>query len=310
MSSFTLVTGASGFVGRELCKQLTASGHSIRRTSRTTQLTDVVQIGNIDGTTDWRHALENCDAVVHLAARVHVMEDTAADPLTAFREVNTLGTLHLAREAAAMGIRKFVFLSSIKVNGESGFFSNESPPSPEDPYAISKFEAERGLRSISNDTGMGVVILRPPLVYGPGVGANFLRLLKAIDKKVPLPLGSVKNRRSLIYLGNLVDAIKCTLTHNSALGKTYLLSDGEALSTPELIMSIATALECSPRLISTPTKLMRIAGHLLGKQKEIDRLLGSLVVDSSSIRDDLAWVPPFTVPEGLLLTARWFREQQ
>lgn len=304
-----LVTGANGFVGRAVCDRLETTGRSVKRAVRRASRPNEIEVGDIGSRTDWQSALAECDAIVHLAARVHVMHDQAADPLDEFREVNTRGTLNLARQAAQSGIKRFVFLSSVKVNGESGLFGADDEPAPQDAYGVSKAEAEEGLREIARETGMEVVILRPPLIYGPGVGANFFRLMRAVDKGMLLPFGLVKNRRSLVYLGNLVGAIVCCLDHPAAAGKTYLVSDADDVSTPELVALIANALGRSPRLFPVPPGLMRFAGRLLGKGQEVDRLLGSLAVDSSAMHRDLQWTPAFTIQQGLSATAAWYRER-
>jgi nucleoside-diphosphate-sugar epimerase len=296
-----LVTGANGFVGRELVAGLEADGVAVEAATRQ-------RVGDIGAATDWTAALSGCSTVVHLAARVHVMHDAVSDPLLAFREVNAAGTLNLARQAAAENVRRFVYLSSIKVNGEGREepYRESDNPAPQDPYAISKWEAEQGLRQIEQETGMDVVILRPPLVYGPGVKANFLRLLAAVDKGWPLPLGAVENRRSLLYLGNLVDAIQLCLEHPAAAGKTYLLSDGEDVSSPELLRRLARVMGRPSRLLPMPPAWLRFAGGLLGRRVEVERLLGTLVVDSSLIRTALGWSPPFRLDEGLTETVRHY----
>jgi nucleoside-diphosphate-sugar epimerase len=303
-----LVTGANGFVGRALCEHLSLIGRQVKCAVRNATASNEVEMGNIGSKSSHQSALSGCDAVVHLAARVHVMHDTTSDPLDAFREVNTYGALNLARQAAQVGVRRFVFLSSAKVNGESGEFFDEDEPHPQDNYAVSKWEAELGLREIGRETGMEVIILRPPLVYGPGVAANFLRLMRTVNRGLPLPFGAIKNRRSLIYLGNLVAAIVQCLDHPVAVGKTYLVSDAEDVSTPMLITKLANALDCSPRLLAIPPVALRLFGGLLGKGQEIDRLLGSLAVDCSAIRHDLGWIPPYAMDEGLFATASWFRQ--
>jgi nucleoside-diphosphate-sugar epimerase len=265
-------------------------------------------VGDIGPETDWHVALGGVEAVVHLAARVHVMRDTSVDPLAAFRAVNTEGTLNLARQAAAAGVKRFIFVSSIKVNGEG----RDSPytefdlPAPQDAYAISKWEAEQGLREIESATGMEVVILRPPLVYGPGVGANFLRLMRSVERGWPMPFGRVDNRRSLLYLGNFTDAIRVCLDHPAAAGKTFLVSDGDDVSSADLIRRLALAM-CRPaRLLPVPPSWLRAAGVLFGRGAEVDRLLGSLCVDSSQIRRELGWRPPFSMDEGLRQTADYY----
>ncbi len=318
-----LVTGASGFVGRELCACLEAGEHEVVRAARQPRGEggDVI-VGDIGLDTDWRFALtpspsplgrgESVDVVVHLAARVHVMHDEATDPLAEFRKVNVEGTLNLARQAAAAGVRRFVFLSSVKVNGEGRDvpYRETDAAAPQDAYAVSKWEAEQGLMAIAQETGMEVVILRPPLVYGPGVGANFLRLLRMVERGVPLPLGAIDNRRSLLYLGNLVDAIALCLAHPAAANRTYLVADGEDVSTPELIRRLAALMGGPARLWPVPPGLLELAGKLVGKSAEVQRLLGSLAVDSGAIRRELGWQPPFTLEEGLAETVRWYRGSQ
>jgi nucleoside-diphosphate-sugar epimerase len=241
------------------------------------------------------------------------MRDHAQDPLTEFRRVNTLGTETLARAAAHCGVKRLVFLSSIKVNGESAPsdapFDPAFPAKPQDPYAISKWEAEQALTRASTETGLEIVVLRCPLVYGPGVKGNFLRLLQAVDHGIPLPLSLARNRRSLIYLDNLTDAITTCLTHPAAAGKTYLVSDGEDVSTAELIARIAQALGKPSRLWPCPLGLIELAGRMTGKSDEIARLLGSLCIDSSKIRSELDWTPPYTLEQGLAETARWLHGQ-
>lgn len=258
-----------------------------------------------------RHAFQDVSAVVHLAARVHVMADDAEDPLREFRRVNLDWTERLARAAALQGIRRFVYLSSIKVNGEQGSrpFTEQNLPNPQDPYGMSKWEAEQALARVSSQTGLEIVVVRSPLVYGPGVGGNVLQLLHIIRRGIPLPLASVHNRRSLIYLGNLVDALACCVKDVRAAGETYLVSDGEDLSTPELIRRLARALGLPARLWPVPLSVLRWIGSVAGKQAMIDRLLGSLQVDSSKIRKGLDWSPPYSVDQGLAETAAWYSDR-
>ena len=311
-----LVTGADGFVGSALCEKLRSEALTVRSVVRKLKPRSDndpnVAIGDISAGTDWALALKDMTHVVHLAARVHVMNDGSPVALAEFRRMNVAGTLNLARQAASAGVRRFVFLSSIKVNGESTPFktpfTSDDLPAPEDPYGISKHEAEQGLRQIEAETGMEVVVLRPPLVYGPGVKGNFLRLMQAIDKRRPLPLGGIQNQRSLIYLGNLVDVIRLCLTHSKADGKAFLVSDGVDVSTPELVCRIAAALGRRPFLLPVPVSWMRWAGRVLGKQAAVDRLLGSLCVDISPLREELGWTPPYTMQEGLEATAQWYRK--
>lgn len=300
-----LVTGASGFVGRALCARLAAAGHAvIPAVRRKTGLAREVMVGEIGRSTDWRAALEDCDVVVHLAARVHVMRDDVDDSLAAFRQVNTEGTLNLARQAAQAGVKRFVFVSSIKVNGEGRDepYRETDAPAPEDGYAISKWEAEQGLHEIARETGLEAVILRPPLVYGSGVKANFRRLLDTVARGWPLPLGAIHNRRSLLYLGNFVDAIRVCVEHPAAAGRTFLLDDGHPVSTPELIRALAWAMGRPARLLPVPVGVLRFVGTMLGKRAPVVRLTGSLYVDSSAIRSRLAWTPPYSMAEGLAET--------
>jgi nucleoside-diphosphate-sugar epimerase len=308
-----LLTGASGFVGTAALTALAQRGHPVRAAARRSlPHADTMLVTDIGPDTDWRVALAGCDAVVHLAARVHVMREGSADPLAAFRRVNTAGTLALAEQAAAAGVRALVFASTVKVLGESSArgrpFTDTDPPAPMDPYAISKAEAERGLADIATRTGMRVVALRPPLVYGPGVGANFLRLMRGIERGTPLPLGAIANRRSLVYVGNLADAIAFCVEREEARG-AYLVSDGADLATPELVRRLAAALGRPARLLPVPAGLLRTAGALLGKRAEMERLLGDLAVAPNGLAR-LGWRAPFTVDEGLRATAAWFRQQR
>jgi len=313
-----LVTGATGFVGHFLCDRLLAQGINVRGTllksenpSSLVGGVEPVTVEPLGAETPWCHALVGVDTIIHLAARVHIMDDPSTDPLTEFRKVNVEGTAQLAREAAIAGVRRLVFISSIKVNGEESVipYTPDSPPNPSDPYGISKWEAEQALRKIVAETGMEVVIIRPTLVYGPGVKANFLNMLKIISRGIPLPLASITNKRSLIYVGNLVDSLATCASHPCAAGKTYLVSDGEDVSTQELISRTAKALGVSARLFPVPLLLMRLAGKLTGRSGAVNRLTGSLTVDSSRIRNELGWQPPFTMEEGLRETTEWFRRQ-
>ena len=300
-----LVTGATGFVGSALCGQLRAAGHTvIAAVRRSSGLPDEVAIGEMSSSTNWRTGLAGCDTVIHLAARVHVMNDTAQDPLALYRATNTEATLNLARQAAQAGVKRFVFISTVKVNGEGrgAAYRETDVPAPEDAYAISKWEAEQGLQRIARETGLEVVILRPPLVYGPGVKANFLRLMKTIQRGWPLPLGAIHNRRSLLYLGNFVDAIRLCVEHPAAAGQTFLLDDGQAVSTPELIRAVARAMGRPPRLLAVPVGVLAFVGALLGKRAAVTRLTGSLHVDGSAIRSRLGWTPPYSMEAGLAAT--------
>ena len=311
----TLVTGASGFIGRALCRELRATSHHCIAALRKPAPFEGEQVivGDIGPDTDWRPALQGIGCIVHLAARTHVLNERSADPLAVYRQINVEATRRLAQQAAAARVQRFVFLSSIKVNGESTGehpFSPNDAPQPQDAYGISKREAEDVLRQIGTETGMEIVILRPPLVYGPGVKGNFLRLLQAVAQGVPLPLASIKNRRSLVYVGNLVDAIITCMDSSAAAGKTFLVSDGEDVSTPALIRKLAAALGRPPRLLPCPPVLLHFAAALLGKRAAAMRLTGSLAVDSSALRQELGWQPRYSLDQGLNATGRWYHQGQ
>ena len=258
--------------------------------------------GDLNSSTDWSIALEGVSVLVHNAARVHVMNNTAAGPLVEFRAVNVDGTLNLARQAAAAGVKRFVFVSSVKVNGESTLpgraFTEADAPNPQDAYGQSKHEAEQGLRQISADTGMEVVIIRPPLVYGPGVKANFAALMRAVQRAWPLPLGAVHNQRSLVALDNLVDFIITCITHPQAANQTFLASDGHDLSTTELVRGMARAAGVPARLLPVPVLALQLGATLLGKGVAVQRLCGNLQVDIFKARSLLGWLPPVSVEEG------------
>lgn len=314
-----LVTGATGFVGHFLCERLLSEDFAVRGTileseNSSSLVKDVepVTVKPLGAETPWSHALEGINTIIHLAARVHIMDDSSADPMTEFRKTNVDGTARLAREAAKAGVKRLVFVSSIKVNGEecTTSYMSHSTPSPSDPYGTSKWEAEQILRRIENETGLEVVIIRPTLVYGPGVKANFLNMIKTINRGIPLPLASIRNKRSLIFIGNLVDALRTCAIHPDAAGKTYLISDGVNVSTPELIRQTASALGVPVRLFALPVSFMKLAGKLTGKSGAVRRLTGSLTVDISSIGQELGWKPPFTMKEGLRLTAEWFKNNR
>ena len=312
-----LVTGANGFVGSGLCNRLLSEGHQVTAALRRPVMPffheriKSVIVGHVDDKTDWTKAVEGIDIVVHLAARVHQMAEDAVDPLHAYRQVNVEGTKNLAESAARAGVRRLVYLSSVKVNGEERLsaYREKDEPAPQDAYGISKMEGEIQLGAIAEKTAMEFVVIRPPLVYGPAVKANFLALMRLVDRKIPLPLANVSNRRSFIYLGNLVDCITTCMTHPSAAGQTYLVSDDRDISTPELIRLIASALNTAAYLFPCPQTLLRSVAGLLGKKEASNRLLGSLIVDISKIKKELSWTPPFTVESGLLNTAKWFKER-
>ena len=269
---------------------------------------DGFKIENIDSHSDWAPALDGIDAVIHLAARVHVMDESSADPIIEYRKINVDGTKHLARIAESKNVRRFVYISSIKVNGEGKCepYTEENPPAPSDPYGISKLEAEMELRKIADETGLEVVILRPPLVYGPGVKANFLQMIQTVNRGVPLPLARIKNKRSMIFLGNLVDAVLICSIHPRAAGKTFLLSDGKDVSIAELIQQIASALGRPSRLFPLSPNILRSLAKVTGRSEAVSRLLDSLMVDSSKICTELDWTPPFSMEEGLKETAKWY----
>ncbi len=311
-----LVTGATGFVGHTLCGHLTQHGHEVRRAVREAGGTSgpdaaaTVAVGDIGPSTNWTASVDGMDAVVHLAARVHLLEDTAADALAEYRRINVEGTRSLAVAALRAGVRRLVFLSSAKVNGERSVqpFTELDVPHAEDAYAVSKLEAEEALKQALAAGQTQCAILRPPLVYGPGVRANFLRLVRAVADGVPLPLAAIDNRRSLLYVGNLVDAIRVCLSHPSAAERVFLLSDGEDVSTPDLVRRLAGTLRVRPRLLPVPLPLLRLAGRLAGRAAAVERLIGSLQIDSSRIRAALGWMPPFSLDQGLEETARWYRD--
>jgi UDP-glucose 4-epimerase len=304
-----LVTGASGFIGRAVCAGLERKRYAVTGAIRergvvgVSPSVDYVRIAHLDQSADWSSALKGVDSVAHCAARVHVMADTAADPLAEFRRVNVQGTLTLARQAAAAGVRRFVFISSIKVNGEktqlSQPFRADDAPAPLDPYGVSKMEAERGLHDIARQSGMEIVIIRPPLVYGPGVKANFAAMMRWLKRGVPLPLGAINNQRSLVALGNLVDLIMVCLTHPAAANQTFLVSDGQDVSTTELLRRMGYAMGCPARLVSVPEGWLKLAATVVGKPDLAQRLCGSLQVDIEKTRRLLGWVPPLSLDEGL-----------
>ncbi|MFN0315987.1 MAG: UDP-glucose 4-epimerase family protein [Burkholderiales bacterium] len=310
-----LVTGANGFTGRVVIAQLEATGFQVRALVRKSSekpdsAAETVCVGDIGPDTQWGIALDGVEAVVHLAARVHRMRSERGDEFAAYRRVNTGATANLTRQAAAHGVRRLVFLSSAKVNGEgmTGRAYTESDlANPEDPYSVSKWEAERELAEIALRSGLEVAILRPPLVYGPGVKANFLRLLGTVQAGWPLPLGAIDNRRSFVYVGNLASAITACLKHPGAVGKTYLVSDGEDISTPELVRRLAREMDVPARLLPVPPSILRSAAVLLGRRAIFDRLCGDFSVDSGAIRRELGWTPPWSMAQGLAETARWYR---
>jgi nucleoside-diphosphate-sugar epimerase len=307
-----MVTGANGFVGKAFCTEAITRDIKI---CGATRFPNVVfpnvknfEVGDINGSTDWTLALEACDVVVHLAARAHVMREISENPLSEFRRLNVTGTEHLARSAAAAGVKRFVYVSSIKVNGEETFngkaYTEYSDAAPQDPYGVSKWEAEQMLQRVAKETGLELVIVRPPLVYGTHVKGNFAQMISVIASGVPLPFASVNNKRSLIYIKNLVDALILCASHPAAAGKTYLVSDGDDISTSDLLNKLSLAMSKSPRLFSCPVAFLKLAGCLVGKSNQIARVVGSLQVDSSKIRLELGWLPPYSLDEGLKATVQ------
>lgn len=307
------MTGATGFVGRMLCDALVRSGYRVRAAVRDLRrapacVDEPMAIEDLGAGNQWLPLLRDVDSVVHLAARAHVLGDSAADAHL-YREINAVGTLNLATQAAGAGVRRFILLSSIKVNGEATYdrpFSPDDEPRPRDAYGESKWEAERHALTAGARAGMEVAIVRPPLVYGPGVKANFLRLMSWVEKERMLPLGSIANSRSLVSIWNLCDLVLLLITSPGAAQRVWMVSDGENLSTPELIRRIASAMHRRTRLFRVPPGLLQAAGGVLGYRAEVERLCGSLVVDISGTRRDLGWSPPVSVNEALSRTTQWY----
>lgn len=306
-----LISGASGFIGNPLCAELFRQGQSVRAAMRSvnsqTENVEAVSIGEINHETDWADALLDVKTVIHLAARVHVMKDNSTDPLGEFRKVNFEGTWNLARQAAEAGVQRFIFISSIKVNGESTLlgqpYTANDQPMPIDPYGISKLEAEDALRQLADETGMEVVIIRPPLVYGPGVKGNFHSMMSWLYKGIPLPLGAIHNKRSFVALDNLIDLIITCINHPAAANQTFLAGDGEDLSTTELLQRLGKALGKPAKLLPIPVWTLKSGAILLGKRDMAQRLCNSLQTDISKTRDLLGWCPPVRVDDALKKTA-------
>lgn len=308
-----LVTGASGFIGGALIQSLAGGKHFVRGAYRS-QYADgrllppgSTIVGDLRPDNDWSSSLEGCEVVVHTAARVHVLHDKAKDPLAEYRRANLYGTLNLATQAAKKGVHRFVFLSSIKVNGENTLpglpFTSDDAPHPTDPYGQSKRETEDALFLIARETGMEVVVIRPALVYGPGVKANFLTMMRLLEKGFPIPLGSVENRRSMIALKNLIALIELCMIHPAAANHVYLASDGEDLSTPELLMRLGAAMNVPVRLIPFPVSLLKLGSAMIGKKNIYRRLCDSLQVDVGKAKRDLAWLPIIDIDSALRETA-------
>lgn len=305
-----LITGATGFVGSHLAQRLVEKKYPLLCATRSDKKILGLQtqsVGEIDGSTDWTACLSNIDTVIHCAARVHVMHDKASDPLHLFRQVNVAGTVQLAEQAAAAGVKQFIFLSSIKVNGEEtdagAAFTEDCQAQPIDPYGISKFEAEQALFELGRKTGMAITVIRPPLVYGPGVGANFLSMMRWVKRGIPLPLGSIQNQRSFVYVENLLNLITCCIANPRSYNQVFLVSDGHDMSTTDLLKKSAAAFKLTSRLLPCPPSLLLFLASLAGKKSVADRLCQSLRVDISKAKNLLEWSPPFTVEQGLQATA-------
>jgi nucleoside-diphosphate-sugar epimerase len=304
-----LVTGANGFIGRKVCAELPQFGFRalavVRKPDQVSQVEAVeyLGLGNIDEHTDWMAALAGVDCIVHLAARVHVMEDTSQDPLAEYRRVNVAQTMNLARQAAVAGVRRLVYISSIKVNGEATPvgqpFTAEDEPNPQDPYGVSKLEAEQALLKLADETGLEIVIIRPPLVYGPGVKANFLAMMRVVARGVPLPFGALDNYRSLVGIDNLASMIITCLCHPAAANQIFLVSDGDDMTVAALLRKIAGYLESPMVLIPIHKWVIKAISYLIGKEQYANRILGNLRVDITKSQVLLDWLPPKSVDAGL-----------
>lgn len=311
--TLVLVTGATGFVGQTLCERLALSGHIVRAALRSDRpvplcVSEKVVVGDIGASTDWSRALRGVDAVLHVAARAHILNDPQANS-DAYFETNARGTRGLAAQAARAGVRRLVFLSSIKVNGEGTVaraYTSDDEPNPQDPYGSSKWLGEQYLCEVAAGSNLETAIVRSPLVYGPGVRANFLRLLGWVAKERPLPLGAVHNRRSLVSSANLADLLVRLVIHPRASGRVWMAADGEDLSTPGLILRIGSCMHRRVRLLPVPTPILRLAGLLTGKSAEVARLCGDLRVDITRTRNELGWIPPDTVDAGIARTVEWY----
>lgn len=308
-----LLTGATGFVGSAVQQRIVADAYydltvAVRRVVAVPSTVRAVQVADLTAHTDWSEALQAVDVVIHSAARVHVMDDTSADPLAEFRKVNVDGTLRLAQQAVAAGVKRFVFVSSIKVNGEhtelGAPYTADTQPNPVDPYGISKYEAEQGLLALAHATGLEVVIVRPVLVYGPGVKANFRSMMKWVNRGVPLPLGAIYNKRSLVALDNLVDLILTCVAHPSAVNQVFLASDGKDLSTTEMLQELGVSLNKPARLLPVTMTWLNLVFTLLGRRDFNQRLCGSLQVDIKKNRELLGWRPPVSVEDAMDKTAQ------
>ena len=308
-----IVTGANGFVGRATCAALCDAGHDVTALVRRPggcepRVREQVIADDIFASLS---ALPAADVLVHLAARVHVMKDSAGDPLREYRAVNVEGSLNVARAVLRAGVKRLVFISSIKAlgEGEPGRpWREDDPPTPADPYGITKLEAERALAGFGREQGMEVVVLRPPLVYGPGVRANFEQLMRAVQRGIPLPLGAIDARRSMVYVGNLADAIRFVATRSEPTDGVFHVTDGDDFSVAQTIRSLAQAFDKPARLLPIPASWLRAAGALTGRTDQVDRLTSPLRMDSTRLREGLGWTPPTSVTQGLAITVRAFNE--
>ncbi|MBW7470478.1 UDP-glucose 4-epimerase family protein [Marinobacter sp. F4218] len=310
-----LITGGSGFIGRALARRLVDSGrHRVRASCRSGRPApvshEIVESPDLSQEANWRRALDGVDAVIHTAGRAHEVRSSTTNQLAEYRQVNALGTLALARQAAESGVRRFVFLSTVKVNGEFSIpgqpFKPSDTPAPTDPYGISKFEAEEGLRDLASRTDMEVVIIRPVLVYGPGVQANFRSMMLWLKRGFPLPLGGIRNKRSILFVDNLVDLVTVCLDHPDAAGRIFLVSDGEDLSTPQMLRKLGSALGKPARLIPVPEGVLIQTMALLGRGAMANRLCSSLQVDISDTAKVLGWRPPVNLDDALQTTSSDF----
>ena len=313
-----LVTGANGFIGTQLSETLANSGHQVRNTARSiapnNPITSEMITCDLESADNLDHLTTGCDAIVHLAGRAHVMSDDPATSESLYLSANVVVTRRLAQSAARTGVKRMILMSSVKVNGESTTidspFTSQDTPNPQDPYGRSKTQAEQTLWDVASTSGLEGVVIRPPLVYGPGVRANFASLIGIVDRGIPLPLGSIRNKRSFVSVDNLIDCIATTLQTPNAGGQTFLVSDGQDLSTPELIRAIASSLHKSPMLIPIPTALLKLAATTAGKRNAYDRLCGSLTVDIALTKQKLSWTPPFTVQDSLQRTVDAFMKSK
>jgi UDP-glucose 4-epimerase len=319
MVQSVVVAGASGFVGRAVCRQLLERGSTVVGLVRRTGALPpgvgewLLEAEAFEGVGEKWPAQLRCDTLVQLAARVHMMNDSCPDPLAAYRTVNVDGTMRLARAAHRAGVRRFVFVSSVKAVAERSDgrpISERDEPAPPDPYGVSKLEAERALLAFGRETGMEMVIVRPPLVYGPGVRANFFNLMRAIDKGVPLPIGAIGAQRSIVFVENLADAIVCCTDVPAAAGHVFHVADERDVAVKDLARMLAEQLNAPRRLLPVPPALLQLAGRLTGRTAVVDRLVGELRLDCSLIRETIRWRPPYTTEQGLRKTAAWYRSNQ